>query len=817
MGIVAEYTYQLPIIFVIRNYLQKREAVFMTIISKKQMSEEDIKLQYITPAITAKWDIKKITMETNITDGKINLKGNFVTREKPKRADYVLYLNSNNPIAIVEAKDNKHSISHGLQQAMAYASMLDIPFAYSSNGDGFFEHDFLTGKERELDLDEFPTEEELYCRYKNGANNGEGLSENQEKMIQQPYYSSQKTYPPRYYQRIAINRTVDAISRGKDRLLLVMATGTGKTYTAFQIVYRLLKSGMKSKILYLADRNNLVDQSIQQDFAPLEKVIHKVNFSKDDPSTITSYQVYFSLYQQLAGGNDDQEEDINNTILKLKQLFRPDFFDLIIVDECHRGSAKKESNWRKILEYFASATQIGMTATPKETKYISNIDYFGKPIYTYSLKEGIEDGFLAPFKVINVMTDIGEGWRPRKGQCDIYGNEIEDRIYTNSDYDYNIIIEDRIQQVAAEITNYLKSTDRMAKTIVFCATEDAAERMRVALVNQNSDMVQKNPDYVVRITGSDTYGKSKLDYFISVREKYPVIATTSKLLSTGSDCKMTKLIVLDEMIGSMTEFKQIIGRGTRLREKEGKTHFVVMDFRNVSRLFADPDWDGPIEMDEDFNPKSGSERNTKPPVGPGPDPIDPKQPKPIVNRDGCQVKIVYKTVSVYDANGKLLRQESIIDYTKENILGAYASLDNFIRKWSAEEKKEKIRGLLREQGIDLETLKEDQGMSDVDDFDFICHVAFDKKPLTRKERAENVKKRDFLNKYSGAAREVLEALLDKYMNTGIYEIEKTEILKLDPFMRMGKPQKIASYFGGKDGYLKAVKELENAIYDGGVA
>ncbi len=781
------------------------------------MSEEDIKLQYITPAITAKWDIKKITMETNITDGKINLRGNFVTREKPKRADYVLYLNSNNPIAIVEAKDNKHSISHGLQQAMAYASMLDIPFAYSSNGDGFFEHDFLTGKERELDLDEFPTEEELYCRYKNGANNGEGLSENQEKMIQQPYYSSQKTYPPRYYQRIAINRTVDAISMGKDRLLLVMATGTGKTYTAFQIVYRLLKSGMKSKILYLADRNNLVDQSIQQDFAPLEKVIHKVNFSKDDPSTITSYQVYFSLYQQLAGGNDDQEEDINNTILKLKQLFRPDFFDLIIVDECHRGSAKKESNWRKILEYFASATQIGMTATPKETKYISNIDYFGEPIYTYSLKEGIEDGFLAPFKVINVMTDIGEGWRPRKGQCDIYGNEIEDRIYTNSDYDYNIIIEDRIQQVAAEITNYLKSTDRMAKTIVFCATEDAAERMRVALVNQNSDMVQKNPDYVVRITGSDTYGKSKLDYFISVREKYPVIATTSKLLSTGSDCKMTKLIVLDEMIGSMTEFKQIIGRGTRLREKEGKTHFVVMDFRNVSRLFADPDWDGPIEMDEDFNPKSGSGKNTKPPVGPGPDPVDPKQPKPIVNRDGCQVKIVYKTVSVYDANGKLLRQESIIDYTKENILGAYASLDNFIRKWSAEEKKEKIRGLLREQGIDLETLKEDQGMSDVDDFDFICHVAFDKKPLTRKERAENVKKRDFLNKYSGAAREVLEALLDKYMNTGIYEIEKTEILKLDPFMKMGKPQKIASYFGGKDGYLKAVKELENAIYDGGAA
>lgn len=789
----------------------------MTIISKKQMSEEDIKLQFITPAITDKWDLKKITMETKITDGKINLKGNFVTRKKPKRADYVLYLNENNPIAIVEAKDNNHSISYGLQQAICYAKMLDVPFAYSSNGDGFFEHDFLTGKERELSLEEFPTEQELYQRYKGKANNGESLTDEQEKIIQQPYYSSQTTYTPRYYQRIAINRTVDAISRGKERLLLVMATGTGKTYTAFQIVYRLLKSGMKSKILYLADRNNLVDQSIQQDFAPLEKVIHKINFSKDDPSTITSYQVYFSLYQQLTGGKDEQEEDISNTILKLKQLFQPNFFDLIIVDECHRGSAKKESNWRKILEYFASATQIGMTATPKETKYVSNIDYFGEPIYTYSLKEGIEDGFLSPFKVINVMTDIGEGWRPRKGQCDINGNEIEDRVYTNGDYDYNIIIEDRIQQVAAEITKYLKSTDRMAKTIVFCATEDAAERMRVALVNQNSDMVQKNPDYVVRITGSDKYGKSKLDYFISVSEKYPVIATTSKLLSTGSDCKMTKLIVLDEMIGSMTEFKQIIGRGTRLREKEGKTHFVVMDFRNVSRLFADPDWDGPIEIDEEFNPESISDKKSKSSAGTSSDSGGSKNSKPIVDRNGCQVKIVYKTVSIYDTNGKLLRQENIIDYTKKNILGEYASLNDFIRKWSAEEKKEKIRGLLREQGIDLEALKEEEGMSDVDDFDFICHVAFDKKPLTRKERAENVKKKDFLNKYSGVAREVLEALLDKYMDTSIYEIEKTEVLRLDPFMRMGKPQKIASYFGGKDGYLKAVKELESSIYDGGVA
>lgn len=774
-----------------------------TILSKKQMSEEDIKLQYITPAITSKWNRAKITMETRITDGKINLKGNFVFREKPKRADYILYLSANNPIAIIEAKDNTHSVSHGLQQAIAYARMLDLPFAYSSNGDGFAEHDFLTGQEREFGLDEFPTEQELIERYKKES----GISPQQEVAIEQPYYSSQNTYPPRYYQRIAINRTVDAIARGQQRLLLVMATGTGKTYTAFQIVYRMLQSGLKRKILYLADRNILVDQSIQQDFAPLEKVIHKINVAKDDKSTITSHEVYFSLYQQLVG-DDDKEH--------FSELFLPDFFDLIIVDECHRGSAKEESRWRRILEYFKSATQIGMTATPKETKYISNLSYFGEPIYTYSLKEGIEDGFLAPFKVINIMTDIGEGWRPRKGQRDINGMEIPDRIYTNSDYDYNIIIEDRIQQVAEEITKYLKSTDRMAKTIVFCATEDAALRMRNALANLNQDMMQQNPDYVVRITGGDDYGKSKLKYFISVAEPYPVIATTSKLLSTGADCKMTKLIVLDEMIGSMTEFKQIIGRGTRLREKEGKTHFVVMDFRNVTRLFADPDWDGPIEMDENYHPKDPNGYGKADPVQPGvikEPPASYGTQKPIVDRNGCKVQIIHKTVSVYDTNGKLLRQESIVDYTKENIQGEYASLDNFIHQWSAHEKKEEIRDLLHDRGIDLELLKADQNMSDVDDFDFICHVAFDKKPLTRKERANNVKKRDFFSKYSGIAREVLEALLDKYMNTGIYEIEKTEILKLDPFFKLGKPAKIAGYFGGKQGYLKAVKELEKAIYE----
>ena len=559
------------------------------VLQKKDMTEEDIKLQYITPAVTSKWDRQKITMETQVTDGKISLKGNLAVREKGKRADYLLYLSPNNPIAVIEAKDNNHQISEGLQQAMNYAKMLDLPFAFSSNGDGFAEHDFLTGAERQFGLDEFPTEAELTERFKKES----GLTPLQETAMNQPYYSSQNTYPPRYYQRIAINRTVDAIARGQKRLLLVMATGTGKTYTAFQIVYRLLKSETVHKVLYLADRNMLVDQSIEQDFAPLQKTIHKINVKNDNPNTITSYEVYFSLYQQLVG-DDDKEH--------FRELFQPDFFDLIIVDECHRGSAKEESRWRRVLEYFSDAIQIGMTATPKETKYISNLSYFGEPVYTYSLKEGIDDGFLAPFKVINITTNIGEGWRPQKGQLDIYGNEIPDRIYTNSDYDYSIIIEDRIREVAQEITRYLKSTDRMARTIVFCATEDAALRMRDMLAQLNRDMVKKNPDYVVRITGSDEIGKGKIKQFSSVTQKYPVIATTSKLLSTGADCKMTKLIVLDEMIGSMTEFKQIIGRGTRLREKEGKTHFAVMDFRNVTRLFADPDWDGPLEIDEECWP-----------------------------------------------------------------------------------------------------------------------------------------------------------------------------------------------------------------------
>lgn len=774
-----------------------------TVLSKKQMTEEDIKLNYITPAIMKGWK-GHITMETKITDGRINIRGNIVARSKPKFVDYMLYLNDGKPIAVVEAKDNNHSVSHGLQQAMTYAQMMDLPFAYSSNGDAFYEHNFLTGQEQQIALDKFPTQDELVARYYAELNGGKGISDLEKKIVLQPYYSSQNTYPPRYYQRNAVNRTVEAIARGQQRLLLVMATGTGKTYTAFQIVYRLLRSDLKKRILYLADRNILVDQSIAQDFAPLEKTTYKVDFSdKECLKEIASHEVNFALYHQMVGQNDEEH---------FRQI-PPEYFDLIVVDECHRGSAKEDSNWRKVLEYFSSATQIGMTATPKESEKVSNIDYFGEPVYIYSLKQGIEDGFLAPFKVINITTNIGDGWRPYHGQTDIYGNVIEDRIYNNRDYDYNIILQDRIDEVAREITEYLKSTDRMQKTIIFCASEDHAERMRIALINRNSDMVKENPDYCVRITGSDVYGKSKLDYFISVSEPYPVIATTSELLSTGADCKMTKLIVLDKTVESMTTFKQIIGRGTRIREKDGKTHFVVMDFRNVTRLFSDPDWDGPVEQDEGFQhggtkPKGGGHGG-----GGGKEPpVDPVE-IPIVDKDGCKVKIINKTVSVYDANGKLLRQEDIIDYTRTNIKGEYASLSDFIRKWKASDKKKTIEESFMAMGIDLKVLKADQGMKDVDDFDFICYVAYGKKPLTRKERANNVKKKDFFSKYSADAQAVLDILLDKYMNQGITEVEDIKVLSLADFANYGKPAKIVKLFGGKAQYEAAVRELEANIYE----
>ncbi|MBO5579465.1 MAG: DEAD/DEAH box helicase family protein [Prevotella sp.] len=772
------------------------------------LSEEDIKLRYITPAIMAKgWSVNDITMETKVklTDGKINLRGNLVARGKAKYADYMLYYNRANPIAIVEAKDANHSVSFGMQQAKEYCEMMDVPFAFSSNGFGFQEYDFLTGKERSLSMDEFPTKEELYQRYLSESNDGEGLSEDELKVINQPYCTGQDIYPPRYYQRNAVNRTVDAVARGQKRILLVMATGTGKTYTAFQIVYRLMKAGLIKKVLYLADRNVLVDQSIEQDFKPLTNTIHKVNYQQDKNNRPTAHEVYFSLYQQLIGENGKQQ---------YKELFKPEFFDMVIVDECHRGSAKDDSNWREILEYFSGAVQLGMTATPKETRYQSNITYFNEPLYSYSLKEGIDDGFLAPFKVINITTNIGDEWRPVKGQRDINGNLIEDRIYNNTDYDYNIVIEDRIREVAHEVSNYLKATDPMAKTIVFCADEDHAERMRIALVNENAEMCQKYPDYVVRITGSDTYGQSKLDYFISVASKTPVIATTSKLLSTGVDCKMVKLIVLDQRINSMTEFKQIVGRGTRIREKEGKTHFTIMDFRNITRLFADPDWDGPLEVDKGYIPDR---------VKPTPQPKDDggeggdtaHEESPIVDRNGCEVRIINKVVSVYDSNGKLLHTESITDYTKKNIKDTYSSLDDFVMRWNAAERKGEIAEMMRESGIDLQALKEDQGMTDVDDFDFICHIAYGKKALTRKERAENVKKRDIFHKYGPQAQKVLEALLDKYMNEGISQLENRKVLTLDPFRQMGSPASIAKLFGGNQQYFEAVHELEREIYNVG--
>ncbi|MBR0101564.1 MAG: DEAD/DEAH box helicase family protein [Treponema sp.] len=839
-----------------------------------EMSEEDIKHEYITKALDAKWDAKKITMETEIwkavkkrnqnlhiaysplndfTDGKVRIKGNIPSRDKGKRCDYILWHNKGTPLAIVEAKDNNHSSSFGLQQAISYGVLLNVPFVYTSNGSSFFEHDFTTGLEKEFPLSEFPTAEELMARWRGVdaekilevenrmtyAVDGENKIYDvplvyEDKLLDTPFYSGADCYPPRYYQRNAVNRTLEAIAKHQARILIAMATGTGKTYTAFQIVWRLIDSGTKKKILYLADRNNLVDQSIQQDFKPLEKVIHKINFQKEDKSKISAYQVYFALYQQLdstkhkSEDEEETEEEIESELSKYKEFFTPDFFDLIIVDECHRGSAKADSRWRKILEYFSGATQIGMTATPKETKYVSNIDYFGEPVYSYSLKQGIEDGFLAPFKVINVHTNIDDSWRPKKGQKDVDGNEIEDREYNLSDYDYNIIIQDRIDQVAQEITKYLKETDRMSKTIVFCPTEDAAERMRKALNNLNTDMVLKDSQgnvkeqYVVRITGSDKYGKEKLDYFISVSQPYPVIATTSKLLSTGSDCKMVKLIVIDELINSMTEFKQIIGRGTRLRYSEGKTHFTIMDFRRVSRLFADPEWDGEIEQDEEFGASTGSateqnmpdEENEDAERGRSADSDEQKSPRTIqvVAKGGVKITVLERVVQIYDTDGKLLKTESIEDYTKESILGTYQTLENFIQTWNGEQKKEIVRNMLKEKGIDLELVKKDQNMTDVDDFDFICHIAFNQKPLTRRERAEHVKKRDVFGKYGEAAREVINALLDKYAELGIYDIESTEILKQNPFTKYGKPARIAALFGGNDKYRTALKELENELY-----
>lgn len=782
--------------------------------NKKKLSEEDIKMKYITPAIEqAGWDIKKqVRAEYTFTDGRVIVRGNVTTRGKKKRADYILFYKPNMPLAIIEAKDNRHSVGAGMQQGLEYGEILDIPFVYSSNGDGFIEHDRFTGKERELSLDEFPTRDELWNRYLVAK----GLNKEQEEIITEPYFFKAGDKQPRYYQRNAINRTIEAIAKGQDRILLVMATGVGKTYVAFNIIYRLWKSKRKKKILFLADRNILVDQTMSNDFQPFNGVMTKIENRTID----TSYEIYLSLYHQLSSTSKDPLE-------VLKQL-SPDFFDLIVIDECHRGSAKEDSRWRAVLDYFSSATQIGLTATPKETKEASNINYFGEPVYTYSLKQGIEDGFLAPYKVIRVGLDKDlEGYRPTKGKTDMYGQVIEDREYNTKDFDKNIIIDDRTKKVAQKVTEFLKKTDRFSKTIVFCIDIDHAERMRQALVNENSDLVRENPKYIMRITGDNAEGKAQLDNFIDEESLYPTIVTTSKLMTTGVDCKTCKLIVLDNIFGDngMTEFKQIIGRGTRLKPEYGKEYFTIMDFRNASRLFADPDWDGePVQIYEpddgeeivpdvpsdDETETRGNDGNGDYGFG-GTDNGGVKEAREKYRVNDVEVTVISERVQYYDKDGKLIT-ESITDYSKKNILNEFATLDNFLNRWNSEEKKEAIIDELKEQGVLLEALREDIGNSDIDDFDLICHIAFDKKPLTKAERANNVKKRGYLYKYSDMGQRVLEKLLERYMNEGITDLENPQVLELDDFKEFGSPLKIVKLFGNKKKYIKAVKELEKEIY-----
>lgn len=786
-----------------------------TMKSKKQMTEEDIKNKFITPAITQSgWDVKtNVFFEHNFTDGRVIVRGNLTTRAKRKRTDYLLMHKKNYPIAIIEAKDNKHSIGAGMQQAIEYAEILDVPFAYSSNGDGFLEHDMLTGKEKELLLDEFPTSNELWERYEVGNN----LSKEQKEMINEPYYFQLGDKTPRYYQRIAINRTVDAIAKGQDRILLIMATGTGKTYTAFQIIYRLWKAGKKKKVLFLADRNILVDQTMTNDFKPFEKVMTKVENRHLD----SSYEIYLALYQQLAG--DEGQEPFRQ--------FKPDFFDLVIIDEAHRGSAKEESAWRKVLDYFSveGTTHVGMTATPLHTKDVSSTDYFGQPVYTYSLKQGIDDGFLAPYKVIRVGIDVDlEGYRPEKGKLDVDGNLIEDREYNVKDYDRNLIIDGRTQKVAQRITEFLKKTDRFSKTIIFCIDIDHAERMRQALVNENADLTKENPKYIMRITGDSQEGKAQLDNFIDRESKYPTLVTTSKLLTTGVDAKTCKLIVLDSNINSMTEFKQIIGRGTRLDPEHGKEYFTILDFRNASRLFADPDFDGEpagvIDIPpggDIIDPPTDSPDDEPPtdfpfgPTGNGRDceggDEDPEEPRKKYRINDVDVTILNERVQYYDKGGKLIT-ESLTDYTKKNILEEYVNLEAFLRTWNAAEKKQAIIDELVEHGILLDALRENENLAELDDFDLICHLAFDQPPLTKAERANNVKKRGYIYQYKDVAREVLETLLEKYKDEGISELQGTEVLELKEFEKFGSPMKIVKAFGGKASYLKAVKQLQDEIY-----
>ena len=794
---------------------------------KKTLSERDICTKFITPAVEKSgWNTHtQLLEEVSFTDGKIYVRGKLTARGTQKRADYILYYKPNIPIAIIEAKDNKHSVRAGIQQALDYAQILDIPCVFSSNGDGFLFHDRTATDgniETELDIDSFPTPEQLWERYKKykGITTPES-----EKIAAQDYYFDGTSRKPRYYQQIAVNRTVEAIANGQNRIILVMATGTGKTYTAFQIIHRLWKSGAKKRILFLADRNALIDQTRRGDFKHFKDKMTVVKHRQIDKS----YEIYLALYQGLSGTDDEAN---------VYKQFSPDFFDLIVIDECHRGSAKEDSSWREILSYFNKATHIGLTATPKETKETSNAEYFGEPVYTYSLKQGIDDGFLAPYRVVRVGLNVdAEGWRPNQGKTDKDGNPVEDRIYNRKDFDRNLVIEERTELVAKKLTEFLKGYDRFAKTIVFCVDIDHAERMRSALAKQNADLVAENYKYIMQITGDNDEGKRELDNFINPEEKYPVIATTSELMTTGVDAQTCKVIVLDANINSMTKFKQIIGRGTRINEEFGKMYFTILDFRNATDLFADKDFDGdpirvkPVSQDEDLSlvvideeedtitvldQESGEEIKFEKAKIRYPDgsPLNgnwvAREPREKVYVNGVDVSVLVSREMYFDQHGKPITT-SLKDHTKEIIKENFASLDDFLNKWNSTERKEAIITELQDQGIMVEALYDAVGKQ-VDLFDLICHVAYDQPPLTRKERANNVKKRNYFTKYGDQAKQVLEALLDKYADEGITNIESIEVLRVNPFDAFGSPVEIISNFGSKEKYLQAVKELEFELY-----
>jgi type I restriction enzyme R subunit len=786
--------------------------------NKKALSETDIRTKFITPAIVgengSKWDVMtQVREEVYFTKGRVIVRGKTVKRGEAKKADYLLDYKPKLPLAVVEAKDNNQSVGAGMPQALEYAEILDLPFAYSSNGDAFLEHDrtATTGTvTREIPLDQFPSPEELWQRYCKAK----GLKAEQFTIIAQDYYDDGSGKAPRYYQIIAINRTVDAIARGENRILLVMATGTGKTYTAFQIIWRLWKSGAKKRILFLVDRNILADQTKTNDFKPFGTAMTKVTNRTVDKS----FEIYLCLYQAVTG----TEEEAN-----IYKQFSKDFFDLIIVDECHRGSAADDARWRQVLEYFSSATQIGLTATPKETEKVSNIEYFGEPIYTYSLKQGISDGFLAPYKVVRIGLDKDlDGWRPEDGQMDKYGQLIEDREYNDRDFDRNLILEKRTAVVAAKVTEFLKATSRYSKTIIFCENIEHAERMRQAMVNANPDLAAANPNYVVRITGDNPAGKAQLDNFIAPEKTYPVIATTSQLMSTGVDAQTCKLIVLDKRIGSMTEFKQIIGRGTRINEDYNKFFFTIMDFKRATALFADPNFDGdpvqvyvpgpddpPVPPDDPPDDGEGGVREDPLPYGeeqPGPFGEGGGDPPTKYYVDNVMVRVATERVQYLDESGKLIT-ESLKDYSRKTVRKEFASLDAFLTVWNDAEKKQAILEELATKGVFLDELAEQVGR-DYDAFDLICHVAFDAPPLTRKERADKVKKRNVFAKHGDKARAVLDALLQKYADSGITSVESLDILKVDPFTQHGTPMEIVKLFGGKPGYLKAIRELETELY-----